>query len=267
MPNSIPAGNFLCSLLSLLLILALPIGLCVYCARKHRGSLRAVLIGALCFMVGAGVLEQSLHAAVFSFFPSITKNAAAYCIYGCLAAGVFEETARLLGLRYLCKRDKNPTIGLAYGVGHGGIEALMLALTIFSNLMVMTTINSGNGASLLQGLDAATAQGMTAQLSSLATEPSWVFLMAGVERVFAVILHIALSMLIWMVVTGRVPKWGYPLSILLHALSDLPAVLGQVQILTNVLLLEALIGVLSVGIAAFVFWLYRKTAPAQAQTA
>jgi uncharacterized membrane protein YhfC len=42
-----------------------------------------------------------------------------------LTAGVFEETARYIAYRFLLK-EHNMENGLIYGVGHGGIESIML---------------------------------------------------------------------------------------------------------------------------------------------
>ena len=80
----------------------------------------AALVGAGCFIGYALVLEQLLHAAVFSLFPAITLYPAAYTAYGCLAAGLFEETGRLMGLSLLCKKDRDLALGVGYGIGHGG---------------------------------------------------------------------------------------------------------------------------------------------------
>ena len=71
-------------------------------------------------------------------------------------------------------------------------------------------------------------------------------------------LHLSLSMLIWMVVTRRLPRWGYPLSIALHAVANLPAGFYQ----TGALPLwptEALIVLLSAGAAVLVWQLYRRS--------
>ena len=34
-----------------------------------------------------------------------------YTAYGCLAAGLFEETGRLMGLSLLCKKDRDLALG------------------------------------------------------------------------------------------------------------------------------------------------------------
>ena len=71
-------------------------------------------------------------------------------------------------------------------------------------------------------------------------------------------------MLIWMVVTKRLPLWGYALAIGLHALANLPAGLYQVLGL-NMWLTEAVVVVVTACIAFAVWKLYqlRREAPAE----
>lgn len=262
MPTSVSFSSVACATLSMLVIFGLPIGLGIAVTRKHKGSGQAIMIGAFCFIVSAYVLEQMLHSVVFTVFPNIRDNVAVFCLYGCLAAGLFEETARYFGLRALCKKDQSPAIGFAYGVGHGGIEAVLLAgLTMINNLIVMYAINSGNTESLLAGMEGDQLTLAQEQLAQLAAVPATQWLAAGFERVCAIGLHLALSMLVWMVVTRRLPAWGYPLAIGLHALSNLPAMLYQAGILT-VWPTELGTLVLVVLVALLVRQLYRRSAPA-----
>lgn len=214
--------------ISALVAFGLPIVLAVLCCRRSRNALLSISVGAVCFLVGAMLLESMFHQLVFSLVPGIAQNLVLYCLYGCLAAGLFEETARLIGLRYLCKKDASPTTGFAYGVGHGGIEAILLVgVSVANNLVVMIMVNGGSVNALLEGATDEQASTAMAQLEQLAAQPSSVFLAAGVERIIAICLHLALSMLIWMVVTKKLPMWGYPLAIGLHAVSNIAAGLYQ----------------------------------------
>ena len=94
---------------TVLVSIALPVAALAVLKRKTGRGLLAALVGAGCFIGYALVLEQLLHAAVFSLFPAITLYPAAYTAYGCLAAGLFEETGRLMGLSLLCKKDRYRT--------------------------------------------------------------------------------------------------------------------------------------------------------------
>ena len=263
MPTSVPFPSVACAMLSLLVIFGVPIGLGIAVNRKHKGSGYAIMIGAFCFIVSAYVLEQILHGLVFTAFPNIRDNIVVFCLYGCLTAGLFEETARLLGLRMLCRKDKSSAVGFAYGVGHGGIEAILLAgLTMVNNLMVMYAINSGNTDSLLTGLEGDQITLAQEQLAQLAAVPATQWLAAGFERLCAIGLHLALSMLIWMVVTRRLPAWGYPAAIGLHAVSNLPAMLYQAGVI-GVWPTELATLILVILVALLVRQLYLHAEPAR----
>lgn len=254
----VPAASFFCVAVSGLIAAGLPLGLAVLCCRRRRGALRAVLTGALCFFVGAMVLENLCHLLVFTLFPALPQTPVLYGLYGCLAAGLFEETARLLGLRWLCRRNDAPMTGFAYGVGHGGMEAILIAgVGAVSNLTMMAALNAGQAESILAAAPEAQRAAVQAQLEQLAALPSLVFLASGVERAITIAFHIALSMVIWMVVTRRLPGWGYPAAILLHAAMDVFAMAYQLGRISNIWLTEALVGVFTLLVCLGVGRVYR----------
>lgn len=265
---TLSAASVVCMGISTVIALLLPLALAIGCLIKRRGSFICVMIGAFCFFIGAGVLESILHNIVFTLLPSIRQMPALYVLYGCLAAGLFEETARLLGLRYLCTRCDGLSTGLAYGVGHGGMEAIMIGFSMLSSLLTMGLVAGGQAESLLVGLSADELSAATAQVSALAAQPPFYFLMGGVERLSALAIHLALSVLIWMVVTHRLPMWGYALSIALHAGVNVWAALTQIGVIANIYLCEALIALSTAALVALVVWLYKnhRQAP-QAQQA
>ena len=174
------------------LCIVLPIALLVIVRVKTHRGLLAALTGALCFTVSALVLEQLLHSIVFSSFPTLIQSPGLYTAYACLAAGVFEETARYLGLSLLCRRDASLVTGFAYGTGHGGIEAILLAGTAsLSNAIVLSAARGGSLEAMFGSDIAAT---VSAQLASGVSAGA--LLLPGLERVAAITLHLALSILV-----------------------------------------------------------------------
>ena len=237
---------------SLLLSFGLPIGLLLWLKKKTGKGVFAAAIGAVCFVVFALVLEQILHMLVI---PLMINSAWMYGIYGCLAAGVFEETGRLVGLRFLCKKDSSLATGLGYGIGHGGIEAILLAgVSNIVNLVLMLQINSG----------ALTAGQLGGLYEKIATIPSDMYWASGIERVSAILVHISLSVLIYLVVTKRLPFVFYFVSIVLHALVNVGAVLYQVGVIQNVWLVEGTIFLAAVLVSLLVAKIYWGTKPKQA---
>lgn len=261
----VPLSSLVFCLISLLLSVGLPVALCIFCVKKGgRGMLRTVLVGAFCFIVGALVLEQICHAAVMALLPALREQPLAFGAYAALAAGVFEETARLLGLRWLCKRDAQPLTGFAYGVGHGGIEAVIIGgWGAFSNLYVLFTLRTAGVSAMLASYPAEQQTAVQMQLDTLlALDPS-LFLASGLERLVAICFHIALSIIIYMVVTKRLPFYGYFAAVLLHAGMDCFAVAYQMGAITNIWLLEGLMGIMTAVVCFVVFkvWQTYKEPP------
>ena len=54
-------------------------------------------------------------------------------------------------------------------------------------------------------------------------------------------LHMALSILVWMAVTRRVPIWYYFAAVLLHAAANIPAALSQLGLLRSMWCIEGII--------------------------
>ena len=259
---TVPVPSIVCMVISLLLSLGVPLALAVLCGRCRRSAWRAVGMGAACFLLFVIVLESICNFLVANvLFPALPQHPAAYIAYGCLAAGLFEESARLFGLRILCRRDPDAVTGFAYGVGHGGLEAIYIGfLGMVNNLVTAAMLNAGGVEALLAGIPEEQLPLAQSQLAALGSLPAVTFLASGFERVVTLALHIALSVLVWMVVTKRLPAWGWALAVLLHAAVDVVAGLYQTGLLTNIWLTEGCVLVCTAAVCAGVWQMWRRRA-------
>lgn len=209
--------------------LILPTVLCIWWLKTRHEKFTSVLTGAMTFLIFALVLESIVHSIVFMVFPGIRDNVVAYMLYGALMAGIFEETGRYLAYKLVLKKRTNRETAISYGIGHGGFEAVyILAATGINNFIYAGIINAGQFPALLDQLKAAGQD--TSPIESL-PEQLAAFGIADIglpilERVFAVMFHIALSILVFYAVkNGKI--WMYFLAVILHALLDAPAALYQ----------------------------------------
>ena len=238
-----------------------PVFLCFLVVKKFHAKLYPAVIGAAAFVFFVLVLESLMHRAVLGVTGDvITGNIWPYGLYGGLAAGIFEETGRYLAMRLYMKKSLTKENSLMYGVGHGGIEAVMIVgMSYISNLMVALMINLKGLDSLLAGLDAATATATTEQLSALWTIPSYQFFFAGVERISAMMLQIALSYLVYRAVKEKQMKF-YGIAVGVHFAVDaitviLSGYLGSSFV--GLLVLEGVLLALVILICMKVSMLYR----------
>ena len=202
-------GKMIAMALALLFTAAAPLGLMAYLYKKHGGRWVSFLIGAVFFPVFAMMLEPLLHVAVLRSPLGVVmqENIWIYGLYGGLAAGLFEETGRLLAFRMVLRNEEAPVTALSYGLGHGGMEALLLVgMTMVNNLLL--------GLLLLHGAEIPPE--LTAAADTLAATPVVMFLWSILERVSAMTVHVANSVLVF--AAARTGKWIlFPVAILLHA--------------------------------------------------
>lgn len=251
------AGTFAGIIFSLCISIALPVVLLMVVHKKTKARMAMAVIGAATFFLFAMVLEQILHAVVLGVGGErITGNIWIYGLYGGLAAGLFEEVGRFVAMRFAMKKQLNLPNALMYGVGHGGIEAILIVgLASVSNLVTSIMINAGTLEASLGALDQATKEATLTQLSALWTTPSYQFFLSGIERIVAVTLHIALSVLVFQAVKlGKKRYWF--LAFAIHAGVDFVTVVAANYL--NLVLVEVMLAVLVAGVVALTISLCKK---------
>ncbi|MEJ5200433.1 MAG: YhfC family glutamic-type intramembrane protease, partial [Anaerolineae bacterium] len=65
-----------------------------------------------------------------------------------LSAGVCEEGARWVALRFFLKRTRGWRSALQFGAGHGGGEAIIFGLLVLANFVTMLVLRAQGGAAL-----------------------------------------------------------------------------------------------------------------------
>jgi len=251
---AIPTVSIIFMFLSGLISIIVPIVLAIYLFRKKKQKISTLLIGAATFVVFALILEATINKLVLSnsspFGQDILHNIWLYGAYAGLAAGIFEEVGRFIAFKLILKKATNPDDSLMYGVGHGGIEAIILVglqLTIIGVYAVIFNSNPGSGALSQDILDT---------LEPLSSSPAIYNLIAGIERMIAITLQIALSVIVFVGVKNKGKNHLIFIAILIHAFVDFMAVI--LMEFTNVYLTEAVILILTLVTVFFAYRLYKE---------
>ena len=130
---------------SVVLSMGVPIALFIAGRVKLKARISSFFIGAGTYLLFAMLLEQLLHVLVIQFCGLNAQSRPwLYYVYAALAAAVFEETGRLIAMKFWMKKWLDFPNALMYGIGHGGVEAILIGgLSGISNLVSMLMINSG----------------------------------------------------------------------------------------------------------------------------
>ena len=205
---------------ALIFSFVLPIGMVIWWKKKTGSKLWPFIVGAICFTVFAMGLEQILHTFCIILENPVSKaingNIMLFMLYAALAAGIFEETGRLFGFKVLLKKYNDKDTAIAYGIGHGGIEVIIiLGITYLFYFLAICGVTIGTESATNTLLETAGA-----------ISPGTICF-AMIERISTMIIHISLSMIVFVAAKEKGKLWLYPVAILLHALVDAPAALFQ----------------------------------------
>lgn len=195
---------------------------------KGKGIWSAGLLGAAGFFVMQIVIRTpiiNLLATRQGFVDFASDHFVSYCLIMAFTAALSEVIGRY-AVAKLMRKNLTYQRGVAAGMGHGGIEAIVIiGLTYLNNLVYIYMINSGAFDSIVEqtaALGVDTTSLVAIKDSLLHTNPA-MFLLAGYERILTIILHIALSLLVCYFVSKKEDIKGILICMACHTLVDFTA--------------------------------------------
>lgn len=192
--------NWIAFVLQIAIMVLFPIGLAIFFHRRFRVSWVIFFIAAGFYLINL-VVQTPFVFAWYYLFAKLPWVALALVT---LTYALSEETMRYLSFRVgrVMRANRTANGALMAGVGHGGAESIIFALSA--------------AFTLLTALFMPLALGGTAEYALHA--PWWTFVLSGVSRILAITLHLGFATLI--VLAYRRTWRFYPLAILVHFLVD-----------------------------------------------
>lgn len=212
----ISTGTILACLFTLLVSLLLPLAcLVIYGVRSRKqGIWSAWLLGAAGFVVPQLLIRTPILNALAGTSGFLTFAQEHPWLFGfslAVTAALFELAGRL-GAALLMRRRLTPSRAVAAGMGHGGIEAMLLiGMSYINNLVYIFLIRSGGFDALVAQTAAAGVDpsALLAVRDSLLNLPAGMFLLAGYERLVTMFCHAAMSVMVcYGVSRRRVLPWA-----------------------------------------------------------
>ncbi len=215
---------------TLFVSLLLPVIAISVLSYQNKGGkvISAWVLGAAGFIVTQLLIRVPILTVLQSqpWFLSFSENYGfLYAFSLAFTAGLFElagrfVVAKLMQKNLTCKR------ALAAGLGHGGIEAMILVgITYLNNILYILMINNGTFEAVVSeavtaGVDVSALLLVKEQL--LQASPA-LFLLAGFERILAMTGHVAMSLMVCYGVYTRKPLKAALICLGIHTLMDLTA--------------------------------------------
>lgn len=226
----VSTASMIAIIITLFITLIVPIIVWIIYGVKNKGKgvWKALALGAAGFVLLQMIIRMpilNIVSLIPGFGTFVAEYYVVYCLILAITAALFEVVARF-GVAKILQKKINYEQGVAAGLGHGGIEAILIVgMTYINNLLYAIMINSGTFAQTIEAVAATDTTGMAeAQLlaiqASLVEAPSYLFYLAGYERVLTVIFHTAMSLLVCYLVYKKKAVLGVGIAFVMHFLVD-----------------------------------------------
>ena len=195
---------------------------------RKKWNVKPFFIGVLAFFISQIVLRiplLNILSNVSKEFTTFYSSILGTILIGGLSAGLFEETARLIGAKIVSKKDTLTfKDSLSFGFGHALCEVVLLVgLTQFSNLIVYFMINAGNFHDIM--ISSGIKESQYAQYLQQYTSVQAIdYVYSLIERCSSIMFHVMNTILVFYGVKSK-KYWFYLLAILLHTIFNSIAVL------------------------------------------
>ncbi len=184
-----------------LVSLVLPLTVAIWFAFRSKGYIKPILLGTFTFVFFQVLIRIPLLQLVLpqmDWYIVMSTNPLQNAIFLSLSAALFEECGRYIVMRLFMKKRLTCADGIAFGVGHGGVEAILF-VGINSLITLIVAFNSVNPSLMMAG---------------------------GFERLFAMTSHIAWSLMVLKSVRYKKVIWLI-IPIVLHTAMNASAVVTQ----------------------------------------
>ena len=237
-------------------MIGIPIVAALWVYRRGKEGFRPIWIGAAAFIlsqVGHIPFNQYLMIPGLTFLgiDVTAQSGISLWVLGVaagLSAGLFEEITRYLVLKFWLKKNPHTLLPLKYGIGHGGVEALLLGLlALYALVQVMVLRGEG----VVAALGPEQAALVATQLEAFWAVPWYHSLLGALERISAMAFHIGASILVYKSVQTKNLIYLI-IAILGHTLLNAFAVVAVKQM--DFILLE---GILLAFAASWLYWTWK----------
>lgn len=246
-------------------MVAIPLTLAIILSHRWKLGWRIILVGAATFILSQvghipfnalmTLLLSKTALVNFSVQGALIFNA----IFLGLSAGFFEELFRYGMFRWWLKDAHTWRKGILAGVGHGGVEAIILGGLALFSLIQLIAARKMDFSTVYSGEILRIA---TEQVSAYWSATWYDSLLGAVERLFTIVVQISLAVIVVQCFIRKQKRWLW-LAIGYHALIDAVAVYATSKL--NPYWVEGIVGLFAL-ISLGIIFILRSPEPVETAT-
>lgn len=197
---------------AVVLMIGLPLVMALAITRRLHTRASLLMWGAAVFLLSQALRLPFLQGLTSLFdsgvlpSPDAASQIAVNVAILSVTAGIFEETARYFAYRSLIPHARDWNAAVTFGAGHGGMESVMLGALMAIEFASMLSLGTP-GATPLPGQSPEEHVRLVDQVAHYWAVPWYVPLLAVLERIFSILFHITMAVVVLEAVRRGNPAW------------------------------------------------------------
>lgn len=193
-----------------------------------------------------GLLPVDLSPLVYAFSLS-------------LLFAVTQEGGRFVMLKLIRKKYDGPGVPLSYGLGYSVIYLLLIGgANMFTQISTAMALNNNGLEVVLSSVDESLRAEFEQTLIALTETKAHVYVLGGLEMAAFFAVSIAMSVIVWYVVTGKIRVWHLPAAILINAVYSFASAFYSQGGTDNLILTECIFFAVAIAVSVWAYMLFRK---------
>ena len=181
----------------------MPISLLIYAIYKNPTSWKPILVGLLVFIIFSQILDATLYKIIHTINPHAldkTSNPFITALYVSLSSSIFQEVGRYLGFLYVLKKFRDWKDGIAFGIGHGGIESIFIGGIASISTLILVLLSHFGFLEIIDQIISISEPDKAGEIMNtkdvIDNQSSSIYFLITLERIFVFIIQIGLSLLV-----------------------------------------------------------------------
>ena len=231
---------------------------------RTKKSIVPVLVGAVVFFMFTFCFESVPNLLFINtknpISDFINGNGIVYALYVGITAAIFEEAGRFVAFKFfLTKHISDNETAVSYGLGHGGIECIIvLGVSQLQYYAYAQLINQNKIDSIINAMpDKQSKESITALVNGIKELTLSDSLLAGGQRFFILFMQVALSVLVFKAVKETKNNHYIFIAIILHIIGNMLAALYQKDVCPR-LASEIFSIVYSIAVCIYAYKVYKE---------
>lgn len=227
------------------------------CKKKFRGKLHAFFYGVSDYLVMEYMLCNLVLVGLLlipGLGTSLESTPILYILTAAALTSVIFEAGRYFILGVVKKYDLTLANVFIFSVGTAGAFSIFkIASSAFQSMVVAFTINDAGLPQLVEEAGE-NAESLLALIDPLISNPSYIYLINGIDTLLAFVFHLAMSVILFVALKKEGPRHLLAIAVGIRFLYELPGYfLAYSIIFTNAVLAEAVILMITAGAGYFAY--------------